>query len=779
MKTILQFFKSFFRRIPSKPLPQVLNRNRKNLKKVIFWLFMLGFFCFLAGMSFFLYFFFSWQSDKSLILKQAEIYYNQILKETQTITHYKTIGGKDYSLLNVEEPIRVFDYRGELLGEFSNERRSFIGPDEISPYFLYALLSTEDTQFYFHSGINYKSILRATLKNIAALKAVEGGSTLTQQLSKLLFTDRAKTLKRKIYEFFCSRELEKIYTKEDILLMYSNLIFLGHGAYGLEYASQLYFKKPAKNLDLAEASFLVAMISNPTRYSPFLRRENAKIKHQAVLNRMVETGYITTITAKKVFEEFWKKNLFDKKNLSEAKQVIRTNDAPYIMEEVRRFLVDQYGEGFFVKYKGSQIYTTIDKRLQVYGSEVLSRQLKYLRSIASPKIPKAEREGIQASVLFTVPDSGEIRVLIGGDGFTSKNQLNRAFQAKRQVGSTMKPFLYLAGLEKKVITPFTVFEDIPLTLEMENAPKDQKFWKVSNFRDKYKGYLTASEALYFSSNVVAARLVYLIGVEGLQRVLKDALRLEASEAEKRFPSYQYSLALGAAEMTPLEVNSLYAMLANQGVAVQPYLIDKVIDSKSSVIYEKSMPQKRRISEKEPAYLLLNIMRKVLEAGGTAGYIRKTYGLEGDFAGKTGTTQGNRDIWFNGINADLAGTVWIGHDANHSLGSNFTGGMGAAPIWALIMKKASSLYDLGVFRTDDSYNLVRQPVCLLSGKVPEEGKCRFIEENAYFLEGTEPGEYCDLPVEEEKKRALMKGWIYNEETGQKEEPKTEETVEFID
>ena len=197
------------------------------------------------------------------------------------------------------------------------------------------------------------------------------------------------------------------------------------------------------------------------------------------------------------------KNQFDK-NLSEAKQVIKNNDAPYIMEEVRRFIVDQYGEGFFVKYKGSHIYTTIDKRLQTYGLNILKNQLKYLRGISSPKISKAEKEGIQGSVIFSVPKTGEIRVLIGGDGFTAKNQLNRAFQAKRQVGSSIKPFLYLAGLEKKVITPFSIFDDVPITIEMENAPEDQKFWKVANFRDKYRGYLTASEALY-SSNVVAAR----------------------------------------------------------------------------------------------------------------------------------------------------------------------------------------------------------------------------------------------------------------------------------
>ncbi len=756
----------------------LLKKNKGNVKKVFFWILMGCFSLFLVFLGIFFYFFLSWQSDKSLVLKQAEIYYNQILKETQTIENYKAIGGKQYTLLNVEEPIKVFDYRGEILGEFSNERRSFINYEEISPYFIYALLSTEDTQFYFHSGINYQSILRATFKNIIALRTVEGGSTITQQLSKLLFTDRAKTFKRKIYEFFCSTELEKIYTKTDILLMYCNLIFLGHGAYGLEYASQLYFKKPAKNLDLAEGSFLVAMISNPTRYSPFLRKNNAQKKHLAVLNRMVSVGYLSQASALDIFKNFWKKNQFDKKNLSEAKQVIKNNDAPYIMEEVRRFIVDQYGEGFFVKYKGSHIYTTIDKRLQTYGLNILKNQLKYLRGISSPKISKAEKEGIQGSVIFSVPKTGEIRVLIGGDGFTAKNQLNRAFQAKRQVGSSIKPFLYLAGLEKKVITPFSIFDDVPITIEMENAPEDQKFWKVANFRDKYRGYLTASEALFYSSNVVAARLIYLIGVEGFQRILKDGLRLELKEADKRFPTYQYSLALGATEMTPLEVNTLYAMLANQGNSIQPYFISKIIDSKSQVFYERNVSQQKKVVSKEPAYLLLNIMRKVLEAGGTAGYIRKAYGLEGDFAGKTGTTQGNRDIWFNGINTDLAGTVWIGHDANHSLGSNFTGGMGAAPIWALIMKKASSFYNLPSFKKDDFYAIVRQPVCLLSGKAPNE-KCKFVEENAYFLEGTEPGEYCDFSEEEENKRALMKGWVYNAETQQKEEEEKEDEFEFID
>lgn len=757
---------------PKDPKIPKKGKRFKNLKKVILWLFILGSIAALFIFSFFVYFHFKWKSDRYQVLKQAEIYYNQILKETKIYTKYRSIGGKDFQLKNVEEPIRVLDFKGEVLGEFSNERRTFVNIKEISPYFLYALFSTEDADFYQHSGINYKSLLRATVKNILAMRIVEGGSTLTQQLAKLLFTDRKRNFKRKMYEFFCAKELERIYTKSDILLMYVNLIFFGHGAYGVEAASQLFFKKSAKDLKIGEAALLVSVISNPRRYSPFFNRKYSKRKHFAVLKRMSTLGYLDPKSVKKIHYQFWKTHHFLKKELQEGKQVIRKNAAPYVVEEVRRFLVTQYGEDFFIKNKGAVIYTTIDKRLQTYAADELKNRLKYLRKRASWKLRKKGKEQIQGAVIFTVPSSGEIRVMLGGEGFSSKNQFNRAYQAKRQIGSTMKPFLYLSGINNKVITPYTIFEDKPVTIEVENAPEDQKYWEVKNYGEKYKGYLTATEGLYRSSNVVAAQVAYMIGIEGLREIIKEVLSLSSKDTDKRFPPY-YAMALGTAEMTPYEVNSMFVALANQGEAVKPYLISKVVDNRSRVIYEAPVRQRKRVVSKEAAYLVINMMRKVLSPAGTGAGIRPAYKLNDlDLAGKTGTTQDYRDTWFNGINPALVGTVWIGQDKNKSMGRGFTGGMAAAPLWAKIMKKASEYYTLSKFTYDSSYSFVRQPVCLLSGKVPTE-KSLFVEKNALFIEGTEPGEYNDLSEEELKKRALMKGWIKEEVKKDEKENKESE------
>lgn len=746
---IKQFLKDF------KKEDHVYKKHIKSkLKKTIIILFFAGIAFAIILSLFVLFFYINWRSDREVVLKQAEIYYNQILKETDTITRYQNIGGQSYQLKNIEEPIRVLDFQGEVLGEFSNEKRSFLNINSISPYFFYALFSVEDTEFYNHTGVNYSAIFRAFFINMISFKTIQGGSTLTQQLSKLLFTDGSRSLKRKIYEFFCARELEKIYTKEDILLMYSNLILFGHGAYGVQFASQLFFKKNAKDLDLGEASFLVGLISNPSRYSPFLNKKNTLVKHKAVLDRMVALGYLSEKNAGIVYKKFWRKYDFQRKDLAIGKDMIRGNSAPYVLEEVRRFLIEKFGEEFFLQNRGATIYTTIDKRLEMYSADVLKQNLEVLRKENWFK----NKKKLQGAVLFTVPETGEIRVLLGGEEFTRENQLNRATQSYRQVGSSMKPFFYLSGLENRVITPYSVFEDKPANIEIEGAPENVRFWKVGNYKNEYKGFLTVTEAVYRSSNVVAAQVSYLIGVDGLRKVIKDTLNLSAEETDRRFPSYQYSLALGTAELSPLELNMLFMMIANKGVAVTPYLITKVVNNKSRVLYEASPVQGRRIVSKEADYLIVNILRRVFGRGGTGGRLPRAYGLDIDIAGKTGTTQHSWDAWFNGINASLAGTVWIGHDENKAMGRGFTGGVVAGPIWAKIMKQASIFYNLGSFSTDSSYRFVHQPVCLLSGKAVVKDKCKFVDENALFIEGTEPGDYCDLTPEEENKRALMKGWI---------------------
>ncbi len=732
----------------------------RKLKKIIFWLFISGVTIVIIILGIFLYFYFNWQSDRDQILKQAELYNNQILKETSIITHYKSIGSKDYKLENVDEPIRVYDAKGELLGEFTNERRRFVSIDNISPYFFYALFATEDKEFYNHSGINYKAIFRAMLKNILAMKFVQGGSTLTQQLSKILFTDRKRNLKRKIYEFFCAKELEKIYTKDDILLMYSNLILLGHGAYGVEYASQLFFKKNAKNLTIGEASFLVGLISNPTRYSPFLHRKHSRVKHKAVLNRMVEVGYIQKKSVKKIFKKFWNSHKFIKKDLQKGKSIIRTNYAPYVLEEVRRFIVKEFGEDFFIKNKGASIYTTIDKNLQLHSKNALVNHLKYLNKIAPYKV-KQSKKRIQGAVLLTTPKTGAIKVLIGGEAFITKNQFNRALQAKRQVGSSLKPFLYLSGMENKTITPYDVYEDKPVTIEIEGAPEDQKFWQVHNYNDQYRGYVNLTEALSKSINVVAAKVADKIGVEKLNNILREGLRLNAKEADKRFPPYQYSLALGATEMSPLEINNMFMVLANDGKTTIPYLIEKIKDNKARIIYNKIPEQNKRVVSREANYLVVNMMRYVLRPGGTAGHLKSAYALNFDMAGKTGTTQDYRDAWFNGFNPSIVGTIWIGHDDNLSLGKGFTGGSVAAPLWGQIMKEAQKNVEMGTFKCSDC-NLITQPVSLLSGKVPKSENDKYIDKKALFIEGTEPGEYCNLSEIEKERRAKLKGWIKEEE-----------------
>ncbi|PKL11105.1 MAG: hypothetical protein CVV50_06165, partial [Spirochaetae bacterium HGW-Spirochaetae-6] len=336
---------------------------------------------------------------------------------------------------------------------------------------------------------------------------------------------------------------------------------------------------------------------------------------------MRELGYISEQSAEKIYKDFWSSKKFIAAELSKGQSMIRGNEAPWVMEEVRRFLVKEYGDSFFLKYRGAQIYTTIDKRLQIYASEVLQKNLKYLRTIISYKASRS-KDKVQGAIIFTTPEKGEIRVLVGGERFITENQFNRVFQARRQVGSTLKPFLYLAGLEKKVITPYDIFEDKPITIEIEGAPEAQKYWEVNNYNKDYKGYLTVTEALYRSANVVMAQVGYKIGMEVLQDLLTETLGLSRKEGETRFPSYQYSLALGATEMTPYEVNKLFCMLANKGQTREPFLITKIIDNKSRVKFEAEQISSRKIVSAEANFLIINMMRRVFGRGGTAGGIRK-------------------------------------------------------------------------------------------------------------------------------------------------------------
>ena len=738
-------------------------KEKKGFKKFLISFFITSIIIFIILFLYILYVIIEWNFEKKEIIKQAEIFFNTIEKETEEDFLYKNVGGKEHSLKNVKIPITVYDYKGRVIGEFTTEKRNYIELKNVSKNFLFALFSTEDDEFFFHDGINYKSIIRAFFKNIIRLRIAEGGSTITQQLSKILFTTRERSIKRKIYEFLCAKEIEKRFSKKDILLMYVNLIFFGHGAYGVENASLLYFNKKSKELDIGESALLVSLISNPYKYSPFVNLTSSKAKHYAVLKRMAEVGYIKEKDVNKIYKDFWDKHFFNQKDMYKRKNIVKTNYCPYAMEEVRRFIVDKIGEEFFVNNDSAKIYTTFDKDLQVYTLDTLKSNLKWIRneSFLSPK----NYNNIQGAVIMTVPYTGEIRVMIGGDGFTQDNQLNRVFQAKRHVGSALKPFLYISGIENKVITPYDVFEDKEVTIEIEGAPKKYRYWNVKNYRDKYRGYLNITEAIKYSSNVIAAQVAYKTGVEGMINIISETLGWSSTETNTRMPEYQLSLALGAVDMSPFELNKLYTMIANMGEIVEPFYIYKIVDPKGKVIYETQKSIPKRIVSKEAAFLVAKMMREVLRPGGTAGWIPSNYGLVNvDLAGKTGTSQDNKDIWFNMINPELVGTVWIGEDTNKRFSKTITGGVGAAPVLAAVFKKALETYIMGSF-TYDGLSLVKQPVCILSGKVPAKGKCdEYVDYNALFIEGTEPGDYCSLSEEEHKKRAVMRSLQAEKEEG---------------
>ncbi|HEO65416.1 MAG TPA: hypothetical protein ENI73_06035, partial [Spirochaetes bacterium] len=627
-----------------------------------------------------------WLKKQNSSMKDLNDYYN-VLKKKIHPKAFKRIGfkskGIESSSNGVSFTTTIYDIKGRIIGKLAYEAREIVGLNKISPYFFAALISTEDRDFFTHHGVSYKGIARAMVGNIMAMKMVQGGSTLTQQLAKLWVSKIegekkyiTRSLDRKIQEMFMAKIIEKRYVKDDILLMYVNWIYFGHGVNGVETAAKFYFKKAAKDLDLAESSFLAGIISNPSRFSPFKHPQGSKSRHLRVLKGMKEHGDIPEgLDYKEIHHKFWAKQAFKERSISKLK--VYVNRAPYVVEEVMRQvlkkLVNKYNLSIAkakenLYEKGWNIYTSIDLDLQREAVKELRRGLISYRK-AVPKRSRLRRhlKGIQGAIVSIEPSTGYIKAFVGGDEFTKSNQYNRAFQAVRQPGSAFKPVCYLAALNNYSVSPLAS----PYTLLFDGEDpiplEGNKVWNVRNYGNYYLNRpITLTHALKISSNQVAARLVSLMGVERIRNIMIGALDMDEEKASHRYPDGVYSIALGSIAMTPLELAQVYAMMANHGYRVRPKLILEIKNMNNEIIlddsYSKDEVRKQSpVVSKEAAYLITTMMSHVLSQGGTGNVVRRMIGNKYDVVGKTGTSQKYHDLWFAGYNPELCTVVWVGHD----------------------------------------------------------------------------------------------------------------------
>lgn len=633
----------------------------------------------------------------------------------------------------------VYDINGEIITEYSVERRSFLTLDKIPLDLQNALIAMEDNNFFNHWGISVKGILRAFTRDVLHRKVRQGGSTITQQLAKLIFLKPERTLSRKIKEIFIAIEIERNFSKQEILQMYFNQIYFGSGVYGVGTASKIYFGKDVENLTLGECALLIGVIPAPERYSPFANPKLAKARRDLVLNRMYEEKYITKDELKKAKEE----------PLPDKKSVIYYSNAPYFTEYIRQQLEPKYGVEMFWQ-GGLKIYTTLDLKMQKLAEDIFEKKLaEYEAKNESKTDVNTATSTLQGAFVALDTKTGGIKIMIGGRNYR-ESQFNRAVQAKRQAGSTFKPFVWLTALLNGY-TPATMVYDSPMAFYsdsrmnwhlIDNATDqstindaiepflenpDFKIWMPSNLDNKFLGAITLRRALEKSRNLAS---VYLVNKLGPAAVVDTAYKAGIKSKLDAVPS----IGLGTSLVTVLDMTSAFNTFANSGIYVEPFAILRVSDHNGKVL-EENFPKETESFRPQEVYLLSNMMKGVVKRG-TARVVSR---IKRPVAGKTGTTQDSKDTWFIGFTPDVTAGAWMGYDDFSKITmSDWTGGGTVAPWWTDIMEQVLSEYPVRDFTVPEKIIFVN--IDEDSGKIAgPKCKNKFMES---FISGTEPKEFSD-------------------------------------
>ena len=590
--------------------------------------------------------------------------------------------------------IKVFDVQGRFVGRILPEKRYWVPIERIPVFLQNALVAIEDARFYEHSGIDLKGIARALVKDVIKGRMAEGGSTITQQLIKNKYLSQEKTLQRKVKEGLLAMEYERKYSKKKILEMYFNEVFFGNGAWGIVQAARLYFDKNPDELNESECALLAGVPKAPTRYNPLGEPTKVRDRRNLVLRRMVELQMISSAQGGKL--------------MSGPVSIIKPGEASYYLDHLRHKLAERYGPET-LELGGLEVTTSLDLDLQRLAERVISEGVRRLAP------------DLQGALLCLDPATGDVLAVVGGVDY-KKSPYNRAFYAKRQPGSALKPLIYAAALNAGQ-TASSLWDDTPVSYLKGNGEK----WTPLNFERKLYGEIPLRRALALSNNIITVKLLERIGVP---HFLEYAARLGLS---LRSPN-DLSLALGTEELSLSELVLAYAPLANQGLRVEPRIILRLYDRNRQTWLENPPLVLPAISPAE-AYVITQMLKDVLLYGtakSIAGFAR-----ERPAAGKTGTTDDYRDAWFVGYTPQLLVGVWVGYDRPRPGGRGFTGGAICAPLWARFMQGA--LKDKPVMEFTRPPEVVSAWIDVQTNALANTGCPKRQEE--FYLTGNEPAVRC--------------------------------------
>lgn len=698
--------------------------------------------------------------------------------------------------VKLQTPLRVYSADGILIGEFGEMRRSPIHIEDAPPLFIKAILAAEDDRFYSHHGVDIKGLLRAASQLLQSGQIQTGGSTITMQVARNFFLTSQQTFSRKFNEILLALQIERELTKEEILELYINKIYLGNRAYGIQSAALTYYGKNINDLDLAQLAMIAGLPKAPSAYNPIVNPSRSLIRRNWILGRMLELNLIDAATHSHAIKQ---------PNTASYHGSRLGLNAPYAAELARKQAVDLYGDSAYTD--GYQVFTTVSSELQNRAQQAVIHGLlaydarhgyrgpeKNLATGGAPAKPtpatleqwKLDLEAIptygglkpavvidtpeqslsvmtsagetlaiawenglaqarpyinensigakpsrtadflktgdvvrivknpdeqwqltqvptaQAALIALAPEDGAIQAVVGGFDFNQSN-FNRASQAERQPGSSFKPFIYTIGLENG-LTPASLINDAPIVFEDSNL---ENSWRPENDSGKFLGPTRLRQALYQSRNIVSIRILQSVGVS---KAIRSMERFGFDP--KKLPQ-NLSLALGSHAVTPLQIAAGYAIFANGGYRVEPYLVDHITDLNGNTLYRAAAPRvcsgctgdlssnppqpdsitgaaqatnppARRVVDERTAYLINDMLQDVVRKGTGRGALKLG---RSDLAGKTGTTNGPTDAWFSGYNSKLVATAWVGFDQNTSLGRREYGGSAALPIWIEFMRHA--------------------------------------------------------------------------------------------
>jgi penicillin-binding protein 1A len=619
----------------------------------------------------------------------------------------------------------LYDKNNHAAFTIFQEQRIEAPLSDISPHIVHAVIAIEDQRFYDHGGVDMFRIAGAAVSNLRAGRAAQGGSTLTQQLARQSFLTFDKTFRRKLKEAVLAFRLEHEFTKDQILEMYLNKVYFGDGLYGVEAASLGFFGKHARDLDVPEAAMLAGLVKSPSTYAPTVSLDRAIARRNVVLQAMRDTQAIDRVTYERAVAS--RPRIVDGLRSEEG-------FGQYFKEEVRKQLVQRFGWDR-VYQGGLKVYTTIDLDMQKVAELQVAQTLVDIEKRQLKRGTQAGPDPLQAALVALDPQTGEVRAMVGGRSFDASH-FNRATQARRQAGSSFKPFVYAAAIEQG-FTPATLIGDLDVpinTREGRWVPADEHL---------ASSQITMREALRTSSNRAAVQMLQQVGIP---TAVRYAQRLGITD-QPAVPS----LALGSGDVTLVAMTSAYSAFANQGMVTPPSLIRRVEDASGQVLYMADAHEQRALSE-ATAYLMTSMLSDVINAG-TAWQARKV-GFTLPAAGKTGTTNDYHDVWFVGYTPHLVAGVWVGYDQPRTIVANGYAGDLAVPLWGRFMAAATRNDSPDRFRMPAT--VVPVTICRLSGKLPSDG-CRgatvfnrdgeptdkSMVYTEYFVRGTEPIDYCPL------------------------------------